>query len=419
VTTQLSTEEQRAYQANVWKSYLLYFLSSFQLWWPIWVIYLTDERGFSLTQVSSLEGLFWVVIVLAEVPTGAIADRFGRKTSLCLGAACTVVAVLVFGLATNYWIVLASYVAWGVGLTFYSGADSALVFESLKAVERERDYPRIAGVGWGLVSLGTLAGMLAGAPIAAATNLSLPILLSAGIAFLSLLVALSLREPPAPDEGERLTYRRLIVESTRTAWRLPAVRSMLLLAALLIAASNAATVFAQPFLGQHDVSVSMFGFAQAPMRLAGIVGAVAAYRISAGFGLRWTLVGVFGVTAGSYLLLGAWPSVYAFGATGTIILANSTLLPLAADYLNRRIPNSQRATILSLRQLMTSVTIAAFQPGLGVIADHVSLEAVFWASAAFVGATVPVALVLWFAADARERASAGQAEARASPSAPG
>jgi hypothetical protein len=63
--------------------------------------------------------------------------------------------------------------------------------------------------------------------------------------------------------------------------------------------------------------------------------------------------------------------------------------------------------------------IASFQPGLGVIADHVSLEAVFWASAAFVGATVPVALVLWFAADARERASAGQAEARASPSAPG
>ncbi|MBI4570467.1 MAG: MFS transporter [Chloroflexi bacterium] len=418
MTTQLSTEEQRAYQANVWKSYLLYFLSSFQLWWPIWVIYLTDYRGFSLTQVSTLEGLFFLVIVLSEVPTGAIADRFGRKTSMCLGAGCTAVAVLVFGLATNFWIVLASYITWGFGVTFSSGADSALMYESLKATGRERDYPRVAGVGFGLMSLGTLGGMLAGAPIAAATNLSVPVLLSAGIACFSLLVALTLREPPGNDVP-RLTYRRLIVESTRTAWRLPAVRAMLVLSAVLIAGTNAATVFAQPFLGTHDVPVSMFGVAQAPMRLAGIAGALLAYRLSAAFGLRATLPAVFGVIVGSYVLLGAWPSVYAFGATGTIIFANSVTLPLAADYLNQRIPSAQRATILSLRQLLISLTIISFQPELGVIADHVSLEAVFWASAAFVGATVPVALVFWFAADARERRAEAQPEARVAPSAPG
>lgn len=417
MTPQLGTNEQRAYQANVWKSYLLFFLSSFQLWWPIWVVYLTDLRGLSLTQVSTLEGVFFVVIVLSEVPTGAIADRFGRKTSICLGAGCTAVAVLVFGLATNFWIVLASYVAWGFGLTFSSGADSALMYESLKATGRERDYPRVAGVGFGLMSLGTLGGMLAGAPIAAATNLSVPVLLSAGIACLSLLVALTLREPPAPEDGPRLTYRRLIVESTRTAWRLPAVRAMLVLSAVLIAGTNAATVFAQPFLGTHDVPVSMFGLAQAPMRFAGIAGALLAYRLSAAFGLRATLPAVFGVIVGSYVLLGAWPSVYAFGATGTIIFANSVTLPLAADYLNQRIPSAQRATILSLRQLLTSLTIISFQPELGLIADRVSVVAVFWTSAAFVAATVPVALVLWFAADARERAA--QAEARASPSAPG
>jgi MFS family permease len=401
--TGLSEHDRRAYEANIWKTYAFQLLQSFQLWWPIWVLYLTDFRGFTLTQVSGLEALFWVVIVLAEVPTGAVADRFGRKTSLMLGAACIVAAVIVFGVASNYWIVLASYVAWAFGLTFQSGADAALTFESLRAVGREQDYPRVAGVGLGIFSLGMLAGMLAGAPLAASTNLALPILVSAGIAFVALLIAATYREPPEVAGEERLPYRALVAESARTAWRQPPVRAMLLVAALLIGATNAAGIFAQPFLDHHDVPVHFFGLAQAPMRVAGIFGAVMAYRIVSAFGLRATLIAAPLIMTVSYALLGGWNSVYAFGATTAIILTSNVLFPVVSDYLNRRIPNNQRATILSFRQLLSSIVIASFQPGLGVIADRVSLEAVFIASAAFVAVTVPGALFYWLVVDARER----------------
>jgi MFS family permease len=399
--TTLSADARRAYEANIWKAYLFQFLHSFQLWWPVWVIYLTDLRGFSLTEVSVLETLFWVTIVLSEVPTGAVADRFGRKTSLVLAAVCVTAAVLVFGVATNFWVVLVSYVAWGFGLTFQSGADSALTYESLKALGREREYPRVAGVTWGLFSLGTLLGMLLGAPIAAATSLSVPVLMSAGIAFAGLLVALSFCEPPPEHGEERIAYGPLIAQSARTAWRTPPVRSMIVLSAILIAVVNPSGIFAQPFLEQHDVSVGLFGVAQAPMRIAGLIGAVAAYRISARFGTR----GVFGAApaliVGAYALLAGWDSVYAFGAVGVILFVNSGLLPLTADYLNQRIPNSQRATILSLRQLASSVVIAAFQPGMGTLADHASLSWAFWVSAAVTLAALP-ALWWWLHADRRE-----------------
>lgn len=407
----LTIADRRAYQANIWKSYLFQFLHSFQLWWPIWVIYLTDQRGFSLTQVSGLEALFWLVIVLSEVPTGAVADRFGRKVSLMLGAGCTTIAVLVFGLASSYWVVLVSYVAWGFGLTFQSGADAALVFESLKAVDRDQDYQRVAGVGWGIFSFGTLGGMILGAPLAAATDLSFPILISAAIGFLALLVAATFREPPDDDGGERLTYRRLITASGRTAWRLPQVRTMIVLSALVIASSNAAMVFSQPFLGRHDVDVGIFGLAQAPVRIAGIAGAISAYRVSAALGLRPTIAGIGLLMGGSYLLLGAWDSVLAFGAMATITLGFSLMMPVAADYLNRRIPNSQRATILSFRQLVSSFAIALFLPSLGLIADEAGVRAVFWASAAFVAATVPLAFAFWLRADLDEENTPAPAEA--------
>ena len=397
------------YEANIWKSYLFQFLYSFQLWWPIWVLYLTDYRGFSLTQVGTLEALFWVVIILSQLPTGAIADRFGRRTSLILAGVFTTAAILVFGVAANYWIVLVSYVAWGVGLTFSSGADSALVFDSLKAVGRERDYQRVAGVGWGMFSLGTMAGLLAGAPLAAATNLSLPVVLSAVTCALTIVVALTFAEPPI-HEGARPGYRELIVESGRTIWRSPSVRSMLVVAALLMASINSTIIFSQPFLDQHDVPVHLLGVAQTPMRIAGIIGAVAAYRLTAGLGMRWTLMGAALVTTASYALLGGWNSVFAFGATTTILLANGVIVPATTDYLNQRIPSSQRATILSARQLLNSIVIAAFLPALGIIADRVSLQAVFWASAAFMGAATPLALAVWLRADASESLPAAPVE---------
>jgi MFS family permease len=396
--------DRQDYEANIWKSYAFQFLYSFQLWWPIWVIYLTDYRGFSLTQVGTLEALFWIVIILSQLPTGLIADRFGRKLSLMLAGVFTTAAILVFGVAGNYWIVLVSYVAWGIGLTFASGADAALVFDSLKAVGKEQQYQRVAGISWGMFSLGTLAGLLAGAPLAAATNLSFPVVISSVTCALTIVVAWSFAEPPL-HEGARPGYRELVVESARVIWRSPPVRSMLLLAAVMMASINATIVFSQPFLDYHEVPVRLFGVAQTPMRIGAIIGALAVHQLTMRLGMRWTLVGAALVTISSYALLGGWNSVWAFGATTTILLANGLVVPATTDYLNQRIPSSQRATILSARQLINSIIIAAGLPALGAIADRVSLQAVFWASSAFLGVTAPLALVLWLRADAEEAAA--------------
>jgi MFS family permease len=386
----LTDHERRAYEANIWKSYLFQFLLAFQLWWPIWVVYLTDYRGFSLTQVSVLEALFWVVIVIAEVPTGAVADRFGRKTSLVLSAVAFTGAVLVFGLAGNYWLVLVSYVLWGFQLSLQSGADSALVFESLKALGREREYQRVAGMGWGVFSAGALMGLLLGAPLAGWTDLRTPVLVSAATTGLALLVSLSFTEPPRPSGQQRIPYMQLFRAGAATAWRTPSVRLMIPLAALLLAAMNPAIVFGQPFLGRHDVSIEFFGLAQAPTRALAIVGALMAYRISGALGYRGTLGLAPLVVAGAYGLLAGWDSVYAFSGIAIVTMSNSILVPITGDYLNQRIPNNQRATILSMRQLCSSVLVASLQPSLGVIADEVGLAWVFWTSAAFSLAAIPI-----------------------------
>ena len=395
--------QDEAYLANVWKVYLLHFLMHFQLWWSIWVLYLKDMRGFSLTQIAILEALFWGAAVLAEVPTGAVADRFGRKVSLALGAGSTAIAVLVFGFATSYWLTVVSYLVWAIGFAFLSGAEHAILFESLKAVGKEHQYQRAAGRMGAVFSFGALAGGLVGAPIAAATDLSIPVVLSAAIAAPGVLVALTLREPPLPDGEVRLAYGPLLRESVRTATRLPTVRYMLVLAALISAVTFGPMIFMQPFLTGHGVKVAFIGFIQTPVRVMGMVGALVAYQVTSRLGIRGAFIAAPLLMGGAYLTLGAWDAVYAFAAFPFIFFVNSLLLPPASDYLNRRIPSSQRATILSLRTMLSSLGAAILVPALGVAADGISLRAAFWITGSVVVVLLPPALVLWLRADQRER----------------
>lgn len=403
--------ERAAYQANIWKSYLFHFLVHFQLWWSIWIVYLQELRGLSLTQVTVLEALFWITAVGAEMPTGAVADRYGRKASLVLGAACSTAAVLVFGLATNYAVLLISYVTWAFGIAFLSGAQHALVFESLKELGREHEFQRVAGRLAALLSFGALVGGLAGAPIAAATDLSIPILLSAAITAPGVLVALTMKEPSLPEGEMRLAYGDLLRESAATALRQPAVASMLLLSSLINACAFGPLVLMQPFLTAHNVDVAFIGLLVTPARITAILGALIAYRITAAIGLRSAFIAAPLILVGGYLWLGTWDAVYAFAAFPLIALINHLLLPTAEHYLNQRIPNNQRATILSLRTMLVSFWIAGLTPALGAVGDAASLQATFLVAATVVALAVPVALVVWLRADASERPALATSEA--------
>ena len=74
-----------SYRGNVWLLFTAQALLMFILWVPIWVVFL-QGKGLSLSEIGLLEAVAWVIAAAVEVPTGAIADRWGRKTSIGLGA---------------------------------------------------------------------------------------------------------------------------------------------------------------------------------------------------------------------------------------------------------------------------------------------------------------------------------------------
>jgi MFS family permease len=132
------------YGGNIWRLFTAQALLMFILWVPIWVVFL-QGKGLSLTQIGLLEAFAWVLTAAVEVPTGAIADRWGRKTSIAVGSlvySAAMFLILADALSPAF---LLGYALWNSSFAFVSGADSALLYDSLKAEGRESEAAKQAG----------------------------------------------------------------------------------------------------------------------------------------------------------------------------------------------------------------------------------------------------------------------------------
>jgi MFS family permease len=375
--------------------YAYRFLANLLLWLPIWVLYLQRERGLSLAQITLLDAPFWLISLLTQVPTGAFADRYGRRSSLVVGGLILAVAYLVFGLASSFPILLASYALWGVGMAFSQGADLALLYDHVASQGHEGDYPRLAGRAFACTAAAAIVSLAIGAPLAAVTRLDVPILVTAGVSLLSVAVAWRLDEPP-----HRLGVRRPgVVEAmrrgTREAWRDPHLRYVLLFSSAVRVSELAPIVFVQPFLARHGVPVGETGVWQIPARIGSVVAALYVYRLVRRLRERRFLLTLPWLICGCFLLLGLWDSLGAFVAFPVFALVAAGADPTLSDYVNRHTAAAQRATVLSLGQLLGSLVLAGLEPGLGAIAQQAGLPAAFLATALFVAATSLLTLGPW------------------------
>ncbi len=363
---------------NVRASYLYAFLMDLSLTAPIWVLYLREERGFSLTQITLMEVPLFLLIVLAEVPTGAFADRFGRRLSLMLASGILAVAMFVYGVATNYFVVLVSNVAWGLAFTFRSGADTALLYDSLKEAGREEEFQRINGRCWALRSSAALLGLLIGAPIAAVTSYSSAITLSALIFGCALPVAFAMHEPARTLAQSHEPYLRTLTSGLRDVWRRPPLRALFVGSGIVGAgAAGPLLLLLQPWLAERGVATAQLGLWQAPLSAASVLSALATGWLLARLGERAAFLSLpltLGLCSAALARFEGAPVAVAFLG---IALVRGLHEPLLAGNVNRRVESERRATVLSVQNVVGNVVMASVWPLAGVVADARGLPTVF------------------------------------------
>ena len=396
----VSDAEKKKWSNNIWRFGAFRFFVDFQLWLPIWVIYLNETRGFSITEITFLDVLLMMILVILEVPTGIVADRWGRKVSLCYGAFIHAVAILVFSFAGNIVVIAISYTVVAVALTLFSGADSAFVYDSLKAAGRRGEYQKI----WGRIhSISLVAGVVSlvlGAFLAAATNLWFPIVISAGLMLIAWIVSLTFKEPPR--EEAPTSYRETILNAVNVVRSKPPVYTMMLFAGFVMAIAVSFQILMQPYLRSHGVEIKFIGVLQVPEQILGIVAALFAYRLVGLIGVGRTMLLCPVAVLVAAIGLGSFDHIAAFAFYPLTGLVFAMSFPVLSTYFNDRIPSASRATVLSIYQLTFSLFVAFFEPILGWLADTRDFPTAYLVAAIILAVGTPVLYIFWWRANNKE-----------------
>jgi MFS family permease len=125
--------------------YAFSFLKNLEFFGALSVPFYLYRLKFDYSRMFILEAIFSVAMMLLEVPTGVVADRWGRKVSLLLGSLFLALAFFAFGIFRAFWVLAVAEVVCAVGMTFVSGADKAFLYEFLAAESREGEASRIFG----------------------------------------------------------------------------------------------------------------------------------------------------------------------------------------------------------------------------------------------------------------------------------
>jgi MFS family permease len=377
--------------------------------WGINTIFLLDA-GLTNFEAFAANACFTAGMVLFEIPTGVVADRWGRRASFLCG---TLTLAVTTGLYVLLWQLQSPFVWWaivsallGLGFTFFSGATEAWLVDALAATRFDGQLEAVFARGHVLIGAMTLGGSVAGGFLAQLTNLGAPYVARAIILIGMFVVALIMMRDLGftPVRGERpiAEIKRIVNLSVEHGLKVPAVRAIML-AGLFTGGIGFYVYYAlQPHL------LNLWGNQQA-YGIAGLVAAlVAGAQIIGGLLTSWirrlfkrrtsALLILETLAVAMLALIGLvgnfWVVVALITLWGLVVFAGR---PIRQAYLNGMIPSQQRATILSFDSLLNSAGGIVAQPLLGKSADVWGYQVSYLLSAA------GCALALPFIALARRR----------------
>ena len=345
-------------------------------WLPVFFLYFSSHL--SLAEVLRLEALYYVVVVMLEVPSGYLSDRVGRKVTLVLAASAFVISYVVFISARDFSAFAIAQLALATGMAFRSGTDAAFLYDTLHCLGRDDEYgQREAQLERLSLSASAVAVVLGG--ISATFELSYAYWISLFAAAGSLLTAIRFTEPAhSVDAKDASGFAHQLVLCLRNLQD----HSLAWLFAFFIVAYVLAHVpyeFYQPYLRLLE-SAGMLKVIDAPQAsgllfgLTMLLGAWVAGRAmhwQQRFGLNTVLLFAVLLQLLVIALLGLWlhPLVIAILLFRNIPMAmihapmNAAITP--------RVARGQRATYLSLQSLAgrLAFSVALFLGSIGLEAE--------------------------------------------------
>lgn len=358
----------RRLRSNIRRVMMLNAAWMFLIVMPVMVPFYRSH-GLDMTDVYLLQTIFAVLVVALEVPSGYISDLFGRRRTLIVGAVAYGSAFTLLAISESFVHFVIFEVLIALATSLISGTDVALVYDSLEALGARAQGGRVLGrkLFWGQTGE-TVAALVGGG--LATISLTLPPLVNACTAWIPLLVALSLVEPP---RGKMTgTHRENAALIGRALFQSGATLRLILANVTVYGMATLLVVWSfQDYWVHLEVPLWLFGGLWAGYNLTVAVTGGAAHHVEARLGPAGVLVIVGLLPILGYAGMAATgPGQAVMGvALGLCFQLTRGLVVGLRDDLNQRVPTELRATANSIASLGVRLGFAALGPVLGHLVD--------------------------------------------------
>ncbi|MCB2298749.1 MFS transporter [Clostridium tagluense] len=361
---------------NVFKNYIFTFINRFDLTRGIWMIYLAS-KGLSLTEVGLVEAIFHITSFLMEIPTGAVADIWGRKASRICGRISTLIAAIILIYSNSFWGFVMGFIVSALSYNLESGAGEALLYDSLKEISEEQKYMKVLGKNEIIMQMAQTCGLLLGGFLSNYGYVyayGVTIVVSMG----SIIQAFSFTEPNIKIEIEEKSFKILKKQVVESFYIIAGNKKL----AFLIVFSqgifmfNASIFFYfQNYLLDRGISKGSIGVILATSALAAAITASQTHKIEKKIGEK-VIITLFPMII-SICIWGVALSKYYCIFFIVINTIDSIVFVAVGDYINKLIPSEKRATILSMASMIFSLYMIVLFPIIGKIGDAFSLQIAF------------------------------------------
>ncbi|MCU4751908.1 MFS transporter [Halobacteria archaeon AArc-curdl1] len=405
--------------SSVVRYYLFQAADSIGFIWPVFTLFLL-WNDLTYAQIGTLSAVSALLVVALEVPTGYVADRYGRRNALALGMLAMTVSTAGFVVAETFAAFLVLYGLWALSLSLQSGTVDAWLYATLDGRGESDAFTRVRGRGGAVYQWSSAITMVAGGLLYVSHPLY-PFVASAALNGLGFFVVLSMPRNAGFESGELegTVDLRESLAILRDRLNQPQIRLVVGYVALFFAVVSAADTYIQPItVDVLEELATDDSFVAAPVALARVPEEAVLGFIYAGFaaiaalasdravavrrsvGLQTALAAIPVCVALTLLLPRAFP-LFAIPVFFLMKGTHELLKPLIAQFLNDRTGDAGRATVLSAASMIYATVRAPLLPVVGFVADTAGpLTAIGGLGGTFlIVALVAVVIVVSFSAD--------------------
>jgi MFS family permease len=361
--------------SNIWKLYVIKASKWLMLFMPIiWLFY--KENGLNIKDMFLIQGIYSITIAVIEIPSGYVADVLGRKNSIVIGTFFGVLGMVAYSFSYGFEGFLIAALCLGIGQSFISGSDTALMYDSLLELNRTDDFIKLEGRN---ISMGNFAEALAGfigAFFLTHVSYRTPFYYQIGIAFIGFLIALGLTEPSTKKlkDGKTKPWKNIkqivhfsLVENST-------LRLFIFYSAIMGTATLTIAWFAQPLLDELKIEGKYNGIIFGILNLAVASTAYYAHYIEKKINTKLILTAILVFICSSYFVLFYHLALWSLVVLFFFYLIRGIATPILRDYQNRHTPSEMRATVMSIRSFIIRTLFSIMSPLIGYVVDIYSLS---------------------------------------------